>query len=59
MPDLLILDESTASLDPGTEARVLDGLEAALPEATILAITHRESVAARMGRVIRLGDGAA
>ena len=58
-PDLLILDESTSSLDPGTEARVLDGLEAALPEATILAITHRESVAARMGRVIRLGDGAA
>ena len=58
-PDLLILDEPTSSLDPGTEARVLQGLEAALPGTAMLAITHRASVAARMGRTIHLGAGPA
>jgi ABC-type bacteriocin/lantibiotic exporter with double-glycine peptidase domain len=53
-PGLLILDESTSALDPATEARVLDGLAAALPDAAILAITHRASVAARMDRTLTL-----
>lgn len=56
-PEILILDESTASLDADTEARVLQGVEQALPGTAILAITHRASVAARMDRVLRL-DGA-
>ena len=53
-PDLLVLDESTSALDPATEARVLDGLESALPHAAILAITHRAHLAQRLGRTIRL-----
>lgn len=53
-PDILILDESTSSLDLGTETRVLDALLGRLPRTTILAITHRMSVAERMQRTIHL-----
>jgi len=53
-PDILVLDESTSSLDVATEARVLDALLGHLPRTTVLAITHRLSVAARMQRTIDL-----
>lgn len=56
-PDVLILDESTSALDAATERRVLDTLLQRHAGAAVLAITHRDSVAARMGRVLRL-DGA-
>ena len=56
-PELLILDESTSALDIETERRVLDGIAAELPATTVLAITHRPSVASRMGRSLRLVDG--
>jgi ATP-binding cassette subfamily B protein len=54
-PDLLILDESTSALDPATEARVLEGLRAALPGTTLLAITHRAGLAERLDRILPLG----
>lgn len=53
-PEVLILDESTSALDPATEKRVLDALLQHHAGAALLAITHRESVAARMDRVLRL-----
>jgi ABC-type bacteriocin/lantibiotic exporter with double-glycine peptidase domain len=53
-PEVLILDESTSALDLATESRVLDGLFAHLPGTTVLAITHRQSVAARMQRSVAL-----
>lgn len=51
-PDILILDESTSSLDSVTETRVLDALLAHCASTTIVAITHRASVAQRMQRSI-------
>lgn len=53
-PDILVLDESTSSLDLATECLVLDRLLAFLPRATIIAITHRPSVVERMERVIKI-----
>lgn len=55
-PDVLILDESTSALDPATERRVLDTLLQRHAGAAVLAITHRDSVAARMDRILRLDD---
>lgn len=57
-PEVLILDESTSALDPATEKRVLDALLRHHADAAVLAITHRESVAARMDRVLQLDDTA-
>jgi len=54
-PDILILDESTSSLDAATETRVLDALLSHCVETTIVAITHRASVAQRMQRNIAIG----
>ncbi|MBN8964381.1 MAG: ATP-binding cassette domain-containing protein, partial [Rhizobiales bacterium] len=54
-PDILVLDESTSALDAETERRVLDALLDALPQTTIVAITHRPSVMARMDRSIEIG----
>jgi ABC-type bacteriocin/lantibiotic exporter with double-glycine peptidase domain len=53
-PDILVLDESTSSLDLATERRVLDGLLRHFSRTTIIAITHRASVVERMGRVIEV-----
>lgn len=54
-PDILILDESTSSLDSATETRVLDALLQHCVSTTIVAITHRTSVAQRMQRSIVIG----
>jgi ABC-type bacteriocin/lantibiotic exporter with double-glycine peptidase domain len=53
-PDILVLDESTSSLDLATERRVLDGLLAYLSRTTIIAITHRPTVVERMARAIAI-----
>lgn len=55
-PDILILDESTSSLDSATETRVLDALLEYCASTTIVAITHRASVAQRMQRSIAIGE---
>jgi ABC-type bacteriocin/lantibiotic exporter with double-glycine peptidase domain len=55
-PEVLILDESTSALDSETERKVLDNLLTRLPGTTILAITHRASVALRMSRMIDLSE---
>lgn len=44
-PDVLILDEPTAALDAETERQVALALREALPEATIIAITHKPLLA--------------
>jgi ABC-type bacteriocin/lantibiotic exporter with double-glycine peptidase domain len=53
-PDILVLDESTSALDLATEARVLDNLLGRFPGMTLIAITHRASVVARMDRVVEI-----
>ncbi|MGN0292483.1 MAG: ABC transporter ATP-binding protein [Lachnospiraceae bacterium] len=40
-PKLLLLDEITANLDSATEAQVLDALEAASRNRTVISISHR------------------
>jgi putative ATP-binding cassette transporter len=45
-PDWLFLDEATASLDPASEAELYGLLARRLPDATIVSIAHRTSVAA-------------
>jgi ATP-binding cassette, subfamily B, bacterial len=58
-PDVLILDEPTAALDPATERRLVDGYETAMRGRTTIVITHRLEVAARADRVVEIARGLA
>lgn len=56
-PDVLLLDEPTASLDPDTARSVLDLLDRIRETgAAILAVTHDPAVAARADEVLALRD---
>lgn len=50
-PRLLVLDEATSNLDPGTEALVEGAVERLLEGRTVVVIAHRLSTAARADRV--------
>ena len=59
-PELLLLDEHTAALDPKTAAKVLDLTEQIVSEhrLTTLMITHNMKDAIRMGnRLIMMHEG--
>jgi ATP-binding cassette, subfamily B, bacterial len=56
-PSVLVLDESTGSLDPATEARVVRGGELLASGRTTILITHRFELARRAERVVVLRDG--
>ena len=56
---IVVLDEATANLDVATERALLASLRAHLAGRTVLAITHREAVAAAMDRTVRLDAGRA
>ncbi len=56
-PAILILDEATSDLDPGTERAILERLEALSPRPTIVAITHRSEVASWAERSFLLEGG--
>ncbi len=56
-PEVLVLDEPTASLDAATERLVMDGYEAVMRGRTTIVITHRQDVAARADRVLALHHG--
>ena len=45
-PDWIFLDEATASLDPEAESELYRMLRERLPNATLVSIAHRGSVAA-------------
>jgi len=55
-PTVLILDEPTAALDPGTERQVVAGYAALMHGRTTIVITHRLELAAQADRVIVLRD---
>ncbi|MBA49580.1 MAG: ABC transporter [Paracoccus sp.] len=59
-PALLLADEPTGNLDPGTSDRVFDMLMALVRETGLAALiaTHNHDLAARMDRVIRLPGAA-
>jgi ATP-binding cassette subfamily C protein len=56
-PPILILDESTANLDPVSEAQVLDGLLSHRQGKTTILISHRPRVIMRADWIVLLEQG--
>jgi ATP-binding cassette subfamily C protein CydC/ATP-binding cassette subfamily C protein CydCD len=56
-PPLLLLDEPTAHLDPGTSARVLAELLGAASDRSVLVVSHDASVVGHVGTVVALDGG--
>ncbi len=56
-PPVLLLDDTTSSLDPTTEAKVLANLRAALTHTTVVAIASRPSTIALADDVLYLDNG--
>jgi len=55
-PDVLVLDEPTAALDPAKEQEILAGYMSRLRGRTTILITHRQALASAADRVIVLSD---
>ncbi len=58
-PGVLILDEPTSALDAQTEMTVAAGLRTALPQSTLIVITHRPALAEIADAVITIEGGRA
>ena len=58
-PQLLILDEATTALDPGSEAAICETLRKLRGAHTILAISHQPAMLEAADRAYRLEDGRA
>jgi ATP-binding cassette subfamily B protein len=56
-PDLLLLDEATAALDPATESVVLAAADRLAKRRTTVVIAHRLATAAKADRIIVLDGG--
>ncbi|HEX6311189.1 MAG TPA: ABC transporter ATP-binding protein [Acidimicrobiia bacterium] len=56
-PTLLVLDEATSNLDPGTEQTVEHALERLMEGRTVVVIAHRLTTAARADRIAVVDDG--
>ncbi len=56
-PGLILLDEPTAHLDEGTQARVLDAILEFSAGRTLLLATHAPAVAARLDRTLQVVGG--
>jgi len=56
-PRVLILDEATSNLDPGSEVEVERALEAVMRGRTVIIVAHRLSTAERSDRVAVVADG--
>ncbi|MGJ0119080.1 ABC transporter ATP-binding protein [Williamsia sp. MIQD14] len=57
-PDLLLLDEATATLDQATEAQVLDASRRLTRARTSVIVAHRLATAARADRIAVVSSGA-
>jgi len=58
-PSILILDEPTSALDGETEQLIAGRLRGALPDATIIIITHKPAMAQMADMIVTLADGCA
>ena len=56
-PDWLFLDEATSAMDEAMEARIYELIAARLPQATIVSIGHRASLARYHKRKIEMRPG--
>ena len=56
-PPVLVLDEATSNLDPGTERAVEHALEALTEHRTVFVVAHRLTTAQRADRVAVVDDG--
>ncbi|MGH9031124.1 MAG: ABC transporter ATP-binding protein, partial [Acidimicrobiia bacterium] len=56
-PEVVVLDEATSSLDPGTELLVAHALERLMEGRTVVVIAHRLSTAARADRIAVVQGG--
>jgi ATP-binding cassette subfamily B protein len=57
-PDILILDECTASLDPVSESELMDAFSGLRDESlTIIIITHKLSLVREADHIILISDG--
>lgn len=54
---VLMLDEPTSSLDALTEARIFQGLKAAMPDACIISSVHRLNLLPRFDRTVLMHNG--
>ncbi len=56
-PEILLLDDCTASLDADNEDRLWSQLRAVLPQTTVLLVSHRLATIRRAGRILVLDHG--
>lgn len=56
-PAILLLDDPTAAVDPGTEREIIHAIENAMHERTTFIIANRISTLRRANRIIVLEDG--
>ncbi len=56
-PDLLVLDEATSAVDPGTEVRINAALERLMSGRTSVTIAHRLSTAEAADEILVFDDG--
>ncbi len=56
-PALLVLDEATSNLDPGTERQVEQALDRLTQGRTVVVVAHRLSTAARCDRIAVVDEG--
>jgi ATP-binding cassette subfamily B protein len=56
-PGVLVLDEATSNLDPGTEHEVEQALEHLMGGRTVIVVAHRLSTAARADRIAVIDAG--
>ncbi|TWH88722.1 ABC transporter ATP-binding protein/permease [Novosphingobium taihuense] len=58
-PDFLFVDEATSALDAGSEEQLYKALVERLPNAAIISVAHRQSVAAYHDRRLLIENGVA
>ena len=56
-PAVLVLDEATSNLDPGTEAEVEHALESLMLNRTVVVVAHRLSTVRRADRIAVVDAG--